>query len=298
MGTGAAGAPGVLEAFLARSSEAVLVTDHHGRITMINPPGERLLGYELGGLVGQPVQELFPGGLPSPERPDGGPERRWREAELTVRGRRRDGSEIPLQVSVTYPDHGGGHASVVFVRPAETPAAPERSFEAAAGSAPPPLQDPLTGLPGVVLFMDRLSVALAGSARRSSQVALLLLDIDRFRLVNDSYGRDIGDKVLIGVAERLFGVLRPGDSLARVSEDQFAILCDDIAKAEGAATIAARAHAAVSEPYSFEGETVTVSSSRWRPWLPPSRPVARPRSRSRPRPRRRSLRPLPRVRAG
>ncbi len=257
----AAGAPGVLEAFLARSSEAVLVTDHHGRITMINPPGERLFGYELGGLVGQPVQELFPGGLPSPERPDGGPERRWREAELTVRGRRRDGSEIPLQVSVTYPDHGGGYASVVFFRPAETPAAPERSFEAAAGSAPAPLQDPLTGLPGVVLFMDRLSVALAGSARRSSQVALLLLDIDRFRLVNDSYGRDIGDKVLIGVAERLFGVLRPGDSLARVSEDQFAILCDDIAKAEGAATIAARAHAAVSEPYSFEGETVTVSSS-------------------------------------
>src|ERR687891_1194903 len=257
MGTGAAGAPGVLEAFLARSSEAVLVTDHHGRITMINPPGERLLGYELGGLVGQPVQELFPGGLPSPERPDGGPERRWREAELTVRGRRRDGSEIPLQVSVTYPDHGGGYASVVFVRPA----APEPSFEAAAGSAPPPPQEPLTGLPGVVLFMDRLSVALAGSARRSSQVALLLLDIDRFRLVNDSYGRDIGDKVLIGVAERLFGVLRPGDSLARVSEDQFAILCDDIAKAEGAATIAARAHAAVSEPYSFDGETVTVSSS-------------------------------------
>src|SRR5918996_388352 len=109
----AAGAPGVLEAFLARSSEAVLVTDHHGRITMINPPGERLLGYELGGPVGQPVQELFPGRLPSPERPDGGPERPWREGELTVRGRRRDGSEIPLQVSVTYPDHGGGYASVV-----------------------------------------------------------------------------------------------------------------------------------------------------------------------------------------
>jgi PAS domain S-box-containing protein len=128
-GPAEAAAPGMLAAFLARSSDAVLVTDHHGRIALINPPTERLLGYELGGLAGQPVQRLFPSGLPSPalERSDGGPERRWREAEMTVRALHRDGSEIALHASVTYPDDARQYASVVFLRPTGGPApAPAR----------------------------------------------------------------------------------------------------------------------------------------------------------------------------
>lgn len=268
-----AGAPaeGMLEAFLSRSSDAVLVTDHQGRIALINAPAERLFGYELGGLTGTPVQRLFPRGLPAPvPEAESGSQRRWREAELTVLGRHRDGSEVPLHASLTYPDDPRQFATMVFLRSPDSPA-PAGEGSAAPSPAPEPdpageehptaLQDPLTGLPGAVLFMDRLSVALAGSARKSSQVAVLLVDLDRFRLINDSYGRDIGDRVLIGVAERLFGVLRPGDSLARVGEDEFAILCDDIAKAEGAATIAERAHASVSEPFSFDGEAITVTTS-------------------------------------
>lgn len=251
---------GMLEAFLERSSEGVLVTDHQGRIALINAPAERLFGYELGGLTGQPVQALFPAGLPAPELESqgGGQQRRWREAEVNVVGRHRDGSEVPLHASLTYPDDPRQFASMVFLRSADE-AAPAEEVED--GPEPATLQDPLTGLPGAVLFMDRLSVSLAGSARKSSQVAVLLIDIDRFRLVNDSYGTDIGDRLLVGMAERLFGALRPGDSLARVGEDEFAMLCDDIAKAEGAATIAERAHAAAAAPFSFDGETVTVTAS-------------------------------------
>ena len=256
-----AGAPGMLEVLLARSSDAVLATDHQGRIALINRPAERLFGYDLGGLAGMPVTRLFPRGLPAPvpETAETGGEGRWREAELNLTGLHRNGSEVPLHASVTYPRDTPAYASVVFLRADRATAGDEPAERDQAER--PALQDSLTGLPGPVLFMDRLSVALAGSARKSSQVAVLLLDLDRFRLVNDSYGRDFGDRVLTGVAERLFGVLRPGDTLARVGEDEFAILCDDIAKAEGAATIAERAHAAVSEPFSFEGETITVTSS-------------------------------------
>ncbi len=252
---------GMLDAFLERSSEGVLVTDHQGRIAMINAPAERLFGYELGGLTGQPVQTLFPAGLPAPdlESQGGSQPRRWREAEVEVVGRHRDGTEVHLHASLTYPDDPRQFASMVFLRPAADGAAP--SEDAEDGPEPTSLQDPLTGLPGIVLFMDRLSVALAGSARKPSRVAVLLIDIDRFRLVNDSYGTEIGDRLLVGMSERLFGVLRPGDSLARVGEDEFAMLCDDIAKPEGAATIAERAHAAAMEPFRFDGETVAVTAS-------------------------------------
>ncbi|MGH2765137.1 MAG: EAL domain-containing protein [Actinomycetota bacterium] len=277
-----AGAPipnrDVLEAFLDQSSEGVLVTDDEGRIAMINAPAEQLFGYERRELVGQPVETLLPAGLPSRAlESQGAPaDRRWREAELNALGRHKDGSDLSVHVSVTYPADPGRFAATVFLRAAvrdEALRAPAGGGEAVLGDGQPsapaaaapmgsaPLHDRLTGLPSEVLFMDRLSVSLAGSARKSSMVAVLLLDIDRFRLVNDSYGTEIGDRILVGVAERLFGILRPGDSLARVGEDEFAILCDDIAKTEGAATIAERAHAAVAAPFAFDGESVSITSS-------------------------------------
>jgi diguanylate cyclase (GGDEF)-like protein/PAS domain S-box-containing protein len=277
----------VVEAFLEQSREGVFVTDQENRIAMINARAEQLFGYDRRELLGRPVQILIPGGLPRPEleAQGAGGGRRWREAELNLVGRHKGESDLPVHVSVTYPEDTAGLVATVFVREAWVGEAPpgtevasgDGAADGAMSSAGTPtggahnagaaersntsLHDPLTGLPGRVLFMDRLSVALAGSSRRSAQVAVLLLDLDRFRLVNDSYGKEIGDRLLVAVAERMFGALRPGDTVARVDEDEFAILCDDIAKREGAATIAERIHDAVADPYTFEGEEVTVSGS-------------------------------------
>lgn len=273
----------VVEAFLEQTREGVFVADDQDRIALINVRAEQLFGYERRELLGRPVQMLVPTGLPNSSLEGEGvhPNGRWREAELNVMGRHKDGSDLPVHLSVTYPGDGGRFAATVFVRragsdelagpPAEPPSGVGEDGEIPRPqvSDPPgrpeaseePLHDPLTGLPGRVLFMDRLSVALAGASRRSSQVAVLLLDLDRFRLINDSYGKEIGDRVLVGVAERLFGALRPGDTVARVGEDEFAVLCDDIAKREGAATIAERVHDAVLEPFAFEGAEVPASGS-------------------------------------
>jgi diguanylate cyclase (GGDEF)-like protein/PAS domain S-box-containing protein len=272
----------VIEAFLEQATEGVFVADARDHIAMINVRAEQLFGYERRELLGRPLQMLLPGGLPnsSLEGEGGHPDGRWREAELNLVGRHKDGSDLPVHVSVTYPGEDGRFAATVFVRRAgadevTAPQAGDASGDgaeqlAAGGDADPrrtpepseePLHDTLTGLPGRVLFMDRLSVALAGASRRSSQVAVLILDLDRFRLINDSYGKAIGDRLLVAVAERLFGALRPGDTVARVGEDEFAILCDDIAKREGAATIAERVHDAVIEPFAFEGEEVAASGS-------------------------------------
>jgi diguanylate cyclase (GGDEF)-like protein len=257
----------VIEAFLDQASEGVLVTDRDNRIAMMNRRAEELFGYQRGELVGKPVRLLLPSGLPGPEGDAVG----W-EAQVDLAGRHRDGSDLSVHADVTYPDAGGVLAATAFLRKAE-PGRPEASPNGPAGvvaedgtpatRAPAEtsgMTDPLTGLPGRTLFMDRLSVALARSGRRTSQVAVLLVDLDGFRLINDSYGKETGDRLLVAVAERVFGALRPGDTVARVGEDDFAILCDDIARAEGAATIAERVHAAVGSPYQFDGEDVETTA--------------------------------------
>jgi PleD family two-component response regulator len=88
------------------------------------------------------------------------------------------------------------------------------------------LHDSLTGLPNRTLLIDRMAVALARSERGRHRVALLFLDLDRFKLVNDSFGHDAGDRLLCAVAQRLSGLLRPSDTVARFGGDEFMLLCD------------------------------------------------------------------------
>jgi diguanylate cyclase (GGDEF)-like protein/PAS domain S-box-containing protein len=264
----------VIDAFMEQARDGVVVADADHHIVMMNEQAEELFGYDHRELLGKPVQVVLPGGLPGPHVEAMGPGKdgRLREAEIDVQGQHKAGWQVPVRLSVSYPEVGGGTVAIAFVRPADGAGA-EGTAEVSTGEATPTgaskgdteaeptssLHDPLTGLPGRVLFTDRLSVALARSDRRTSSVAVLLLDLDRFRLANDSYGRETGDRLLVAVAERLFGALRPGDTVARVGEDEFAVLCDDIAKREGAANIAERVHAAVVAPYAFDGEEITVS---------------------------------------
>jgi diguanylate cyclase (GGDEF)-like protein len=111
------------------------------------------------------------------------------------------------------------------------------------------LHDPLTGLPNRTLFVDRLDVALAQARRRDTWVAVLFLDVDNFKLVNDSLGHGAGDALLLELSARLDASLRAGDTMARFGGDEFVIICDDIAGAEEAIAIAQRTKAVIQEPF-------------------------------------------------
>jgi diguanylate cyclase (GGDEF)-like protein/PAS domain S-box-containing protein len=123
------------------------------------------------------------------------------------------------------------------------------------------IHDPLTGLPNRELFTDRLEVALRRAARRRHQVAVIFLDLDRFKLINDSLGHDVGDQVLRAVADRLNGAMRASDTLARFGGDEFTVLCDDINDEGDALDVAQRLVAAMAQPLTLESGEVFVSLS-------------------------------------
>ncbi|MEA2393177.1 MAG: hypothetical protein QOJ82_1068 [Solirubrobacteraceae bacterium] len=110
------------------------------------------------------------------------------------------------------------------------------------------LHDPLTGLPNRTLFRDRLEHALAHAARRPATVAVLFLDLDNFKAVNDTFGHGTGDELLTALTPRLQAALRSADTLARLGGDEFAVLCEDLDGEQQAVGIAERVAAALTEP--------------------------------------------------
>jgi len=123
------------------------------------------------------------------------------------------------------------------------------------------LHDPLTGLPNRVLLLERFEHALKRNRRSLKTVAVLYVDLDEFKAVNDTYGHSTGDQVLIAVAQRMTGLLRPGDTVARMSGDEFVILCEDLDEEPPAYAIASRVVNALSQVLEVAGHEVHITAS-------------------------------------
>jgi diguanylate cyclase (GGDEF)-like protein/PAS domain S-box-containing protein len=122
--------------------------------------------------------------------------------------------------------------------------------------------DALTGLPNRALFMDHLKLSIARARRNASQkFAVIYLDLDRFKVINDSLGHTIGDQLLVGIADRLKDNLRPGDTVARLGGDEFVILIEDIAEDTEAVQVAERIQQQLSAPFTLSGREVFTTVS-------------------------------------
>lgn len=123
------------------------------------------------------------------------------------------------------------------------------------------LHDPLVGLPNRVLFFDRVERALSRTQRGDRCAAVIFIDLDRFKIINDSLGHDVGDALLRSVAPRLTHALRESDTLARFGGDEFVVLCEDLAASSEALDVAGRLHQAFEAPFELGDQEHVISAS-------------------------------------
>ena len=167
-------------------------------------------------------------------------------------GRRRDGSEFPQELSINALKGGG---FVCVVRDVTERKALEAQLEHQA------FHDPLTGLPNRALLMDRLDHGLARARRDGSAIAVLFLDLDRFKAINDSLGHETGDRLLVEAARRLEGCVRPGDTAARFGGDEFVVLLGRVANEGEAIRVAERVLEALGPSFGLVGHELYVTAS-------------------------------------
>jgi diguanylate cyclase (GGDEF)-like protein/PAS domain S-box-containing protein len=229
--------------------EGVVVFDGTGRITFANARMAALLGYEVADLVGSPVTRFTASDV-SGVRP-------WVEGAGShdIELVRRDGSSLWVMVSATLLEIDDGSGVLAMVSDITDR---KRAEEELAHQA---LHDHLTGLPNRALLLDRLQHALGRSQRTGGTVAVLFLDLDRFKLVNDGLGHDVGDELLLAVASRLRKGTRLADTVARFGGDEFVLVFEDVPD-EGAVTaISESVLDALSAPVEIDGRSFHVSAS-------------------------------------
>jgi diguanylate cyclase (GGDEF)-like protein/PAS domain S-box-containing protein len=168
----------------------------------------------------------------------------------------RDGHEVWVQIGVTAVRDENGEVLYFIVQTHDV--TERRRFEAELAHRA--LHDPLTSLPNRALFLDRVAHALQRLRRQAGEVAVLFIDLDRFKLVNDEMGHGIGDAVLLEAAKRLSEAARAGDTTARFGGDEFTILCESAGRDE-AGLVAQRVLDAFDVPFAYESREFHLSAS-------------------------------------
>lgn len=253
---------GAAQKILSIADMAIVATDASGTITEANQSAASMFAYAEDELLGMSVHLLLP------------PHFRLRHAELLhgfvegeatarrmsgrgeLQGYRKDGSFFPIEASIAKSrNEAGDWLLVVTLRDiTETKKAEVELTRRAT-------HDPLTGLPNRALIRERLANALAHSRRSGSSVALLFVDLDGFKLINDTHGHEAGDGLLKAVSSRLIAQVRPGDTVARLAGDEFVVLCEQVEQPAHLSVLAQRINDSVRQAFDCSGLLLHVTAS-------------------------------------
>jgi diguanylate cyclase (GGDEF)-like protein/PAS domain S-box-containing protein len=258
----AADAAAEMESIMAAAGDGIVIIDDSGRITSINIAACQIFGYWSGDVIGQDATMLMPSAVRNGRREDmslfstdgmvlllGAP-------NSLVQGLRKGGEQFPLEVSINMVNLATRKLFVAIMRDITVRKDMEDRLSRLAQF------DTLTGLPNRALFMDRLGTALARTTRVHGELALMFLDLDGFKAINDNFGHEGGDVLLQQVSERLLSQVRNSDTVARLAGDEFTVILENFSHPqEDAVKVAQKIVSAMRAPFRIQGSEARVTVS-------------------------------------
>lgn len=234
-------------AIMDSAAEGIITIDEDGSIQSFNRAAEIMFGHTATAAIGANVSLL----MPEPHAMCLADYLRTGEAKVIdkpceVNALRKDGTVFPVELNVTELSLGGKRSFTGVIRDVTERKLAEEQIRRLAH------YDTLTGLPNRTLFYDRLQQAMALARRERHELALLYLDLDKFKAVNDSLGHDAGDEPLKAVSARMQALVRDADTVARMGGDEFTVIVPKITSREGAATLARKLVDALSAPFQLD----------------------------------------------
>ncbi|MBN1473958.1 MAG: diguanylate cyclase [Syntrophaceae bacterium] len=250
-----------IRAITDAAKDAIMMIDNNGNTTYWNPAAEHILGYKREEVIGKNLH-----GLIVPERFLAAHNAAFPEFQKTGRGnaigktlelaaRRKDGQEIDIALSLSSVNIKGEWNGIGIIQDITDRKKAEEKLKHMA------THDSLTDLPTLKLAEDRLAMAMGLARRHKEKVAVMFMDLDGFKRVNDTLGHDAGDFLLKTLAQRLLSSIRKTDTIARVGGDEFLLIATELKSSDDAANIANKVVKLVAQPVNINGHKAAVSAS-------------------------------------
>lgn len=242
------------------AAEGIVSIDTKGLILSFNRAAQKIFGYSEQEIIGQNVSVLMP--QPHRDRHDGYISR-YLQTSLShvigtsreLQGQRKDGTTFPMDLSVSEVKLGDTHLFTGVLRDISEQKLAQKQIEQLAH------YDALTHLPNRSLFYDRLGQAIMMSKRRQRSIALMYIDLDGFKQVNDRMGHHSGDLLLVEVAKRLRLCVRESDTLARLGGDEFTVILNDTHERGDMEMLAKKIIESIDQPFDLQGHAVKIGAS-------------------------------------
>lgn len=245
---------------LETAGEGIVSIDATGNIQSFNRAAQKIFGYGEPEVIGKNVTLLMP--HPHRDSHDGYLTRYLQTGQanamgktMELQGLRKDGTTFDMELTLTEVKLGDTHLFTAMLRDISAQKIVQQRVEHLAH------YDALTNLPNRSLFFDRLNQSIITAKRNQHSIALLFLDLDGFKGINDALGHHYGDLLLVKVAERLNLSVRESDTLARLGGDEFTLILTDADECEDVAVVAEKIIESINAPFDLQGHTVNIGVS-------------------------------------